>query len=139
MLFYYGNYFGLRGTDMKKMILFVVSLLALGLSAMVQAEERPRHFKSKPSETLEQAVANFSEYNGKLADLLTKEALSPHDLHQVHELTYTLENALEIINAEFTKLAKTLEAIHIASESGDAKTTKEEGARYLDTAHQVVK
>lgn len=118
---------------MKKMILFVVSLLALGLSAMVQAEERPRHFKSKPSETLEQAVANFSEYNGKLAELLTKEALSPHDLYQVHELTYTLENALETINAEFTELAKTLEAIHVASESGDAKKSKEEGLKGTST------
>lgn len=124
---------------MKKMTLLVAGLFALGLSAVVQAEERPDHFKGRPSETLEQAVANFSEYNGKLADLLTKDALSPNDLHQVHELTYTLENALEKINAELTELAKTLEAVHVASESGDAKTTKEEGARYLDTARKVVK
>lgn len=124
---------------MKKMTLLVAGLFALGLSAVLQAEERPDHFKGKPSETLEQAVANFSEYNGKLADLLAKDALNPHDLHQVHELTYTLENALEKINAELTELAKTLEAVHVASESGDAKTTKEEGARYLDTARQVIK
>lgn len=124
---------------MKKMTLLVAGLFALGLSAVVQAEARPDHFKGRPSETLEQAVANFSEYNGKLADLLTKDALSPNDLHQVHELTYTLENALEKINAELTELAKTLEAVHVASESGDAKTTKEEGARYLDTARKVVK
>jgi hypothetical protein len=57
----------------------------------------------------------------------------------VHELTYTLENALETINAEFTELAKTLEATHVASESGDAKKTKEEGTRYLNTARQIVK
>ncbi|HBZ30747.1 MAG TPA: hypothetical protein DEO56_09165 [Nitrosomonas nitrosa] len=106
---------------------------------MIQAEERPDHFKGKPSETLEQAVANFSEYNGKLADLLAKDALSLQDLHQVHELTYTLENALEKLNAELTELANTLEAVHVASENGDAKTTKEQGARYLDTARKVIK
>lgn len=124
---------------MKKMTILITSLFALSLSTMTQAEDRPGHFKGKPSETLGQAVANFSEYNSKLADLLSKDTLSPHELHQVHELTYTLENALEKINAEFDELAKRLEAVHVASESGDAKTTKEEGARYLDTARQVVK
>ena len=124
---------------MKKMILILTSLFALGLSAMIYAEERPSHFKGMSSETLEQAVVNFSDYNGKLAKLLAQDTLSPQELHQVHELTYTLENALEKINAEFAELAKTLEAVHIASESGDAKTTKEEGARYLKTARQVVK
>ncbi|MCW5599326.1 MAG: hypothetical protein KIT59_09470 [Nitrosomonas sp.] len=124
---------------MKKIAFLITSLLALSLSTMAQAEERPDHFKGKPSETLEQAVVNFSEYNGKLADLLAKDALSPQDLHQVHELTYTLENALEKINAELTELANTLEAVHVASENGDAKTTKEQGARYLDTARKVIK
>lgn len=124
---------------MKKIPFLLTSLLALSLSTMAQAEERPDHFKGKPSETLEQAVVNFSEYNGKLADLLAKDALSPQDLHQVHELTYTLENALEKINAELTELANTLEAVHVASENGDAKTTKEQGARYLDTARKVIK
>lgn len=124
---------------MKKITFLITSLFALSLSAMIQAEERPDHFKGKSSETLEQAVANFSEYNGKLADLLAKDALSPHDLHQVHELTYTLENALEKLNAELTELANTLEAVHVASENGDAKTTKEQGARYLDTARKVIK
>lgn len=124
---------------MKKITFLITSLFALSFSAMIQAEERPDHFKGKPSETLEQAVANFSEYNGKLADLLAKDALSPHDLHQVHELTYTLENALEKLNAELVELANTLEAVHVASESGDAKTTQEQGASYLDTARKVIK
>ena len=124
---------------MKKIAFLITSLLALSLSTMAQDEESPDHFKGKPSETLEQAVVNFSEYNGKLADLLAKDALSPHDLHQVHQLTYTLENALEKINAELTELANTLEAVHVASENGDAKTTKEQGARYLDTARKVIK
>ncbi|CAE6516423.1 hypothetical protein C8R30_10724 [Nitrosomonas nitrosa] len=124
---------------MKKITFLITSLFALSFSAMIQAEERPDHFKGKPSETLEQAVANFSEYNGKLADLLAKDALSLQDLHQVHELTYTLENALEKLNAELTELANTLEAVHVASENGDAKTTKEQGARYLDTARKVIK
>ena len=124
---------------MKKITFLITSLFALSLSAMIQAEERPDHFKGKSSETLEQAVANFSEYNGKLADLLAKDALSPQDLHQVHELTYTLENALEKLNAELVELANTLEAVHVASENGDAKTTQVQGASYLDTARKVIK
>lgn len=91
---------------MKKITFLITSLFALSLSAMIQAEERPDHFKGKPSETLEQAVANFSEYNGKLADLLAKDALSPQDLHQVHELTYTLENALEKIQCRVNRASQ---------------------------------
>ena len=46
-----------------------------------------------------QAVANFSEYNGKLEGLIQQEHLSPQDMHEVHMLTYTLENALAKIQA----------------------------------------
>lgn len=39
-------------------------------------------------------MANFSEYNQRLAELLTQDELAITDLGTVHELTYTLENAL---------------------------------------------
>ena len=123
---------------MKKLISLTTYVFILSFSALTLAE-RPEHFKGKPAETLEQAVTNFSEYNSKLAKILAKDALNPKELHQVHELTYTLENALEKINAEFIELAEILETVHVASETADAKTVKNQGLHYLNTARQAIK
>ena len=114
-------------------------MLILCFSTLTFSDERLDHFKGIPADTLEQAVTNFSEYNNKLAEILAKDNLSPKELHSVHELTYTLENALEKINVEFIELAKILETVHVASETGDAKTVKNQGTLYLNTALQIIK
>lgn len=123
---------------MKNLALLMATVVTLGFTPLAPADERPDHFEGKPAETLEQAVVNFTEYNTKLKELLAQETLSPQDLHEVHQLTYTLENALAKINTEFAGLEKTLEAIHVASESADAKTVKTQGRAYLDTAGKVI-
>ncbi|MDZ7752782.1 MAG: DUF6746 family protein [Gammaproteobacteria bacterium] len=111
---------------------------SLALAGAAPASDDVEHYEGKPAETLEQAVANFSEYNAKLAAVLEQKELTPQDLATVHQLTYTLENALERINHDFSALAETLEAIHLASERADAEGVGSNGARYLDTARKVV-
>jgi Family of unknown function (DUF6746) len=123
---------------MKNTVLMIATVLFLGHAAVTMAGEKSGHFQGKPAETLGQAMSNFSEYNQKLSSLLNQDNLSPQDMQQVHELTYTLENALNKINATMTKLAETLEAVHLSSETGDAEGTKTEGIRYLDTATQII-
>lgn len=123
---------------MKKTIFLIVMLFLVHSSAVI-AEEKSGHFKGKPSETLEEAVRNFSEYNKKLSKILSQDSLSPMDMQQVHELTYTLEDALEKINTTMTELAETLENVHVGSETGDVETTQKEGAHYLETARQIIK
>ncbi len=118
---------------------FLFLLLVPGFAMPAMADERPDHFEGKQAETLEQALANFSEYNAKLDALLAQETLSATDLGRIHELTYTLENALAKINAEFSELAENLEEIHMASEAADAETVKSRGRIYLNTATKVVK
>ncbi len=124
---------------MKKHALLIAGILAFAISAPTLASERPDHFKGKPAETLEQALSNFSEYNNKLSAIVVRDTLTPLELHQVHELTYTLENALEKIRAELEVLADTLEAVHVASEHSDPETAKVQGKAYLETARKVVK
>lgn len=119
-------------------ILFAGVVLALGLSAAAHAD-RPDHFKGKPAETLSAAVANFSEYNQHLAAVLAKDSLEPADMVKVHELTYTLENALEKLRAELAELADTLEEVHVASEKLDAKAVKTQGQKYLGTAREIIR
>lgn len=124
---------------MKKLLMVLMVAAFLGDSAFAVADEKSGHFKGKPSETLEAALSNFTEYNDKLAAILKQDKLSPVDMQNIHELTYTLEKALEKINASMIELAVLLEAVHVGSESGDTATTQAEGARYLDRARQMIK
>lgn len=112
---------------------------SLAASSSVFADDRPDHYQGKPADTLEQAVANFSEYNKKLAQILAKKELVAADMHQVHELTYTLENALEKIRDELDDLEDVLEEVHQASESADIAKVKQYGQIYLDTSRKVIK
>ncbi|RKT44222.1 DUF6746 family protein [Thiocapsa rosea] len=117
----------------------LVAALLVGMAAGASAQtDRVEHFKGLPADTLEQAVANFSEYNGKLRAILDKGDLEGQDLATVHELTYTLETALAKINAELTALAETLEEVHIASETADIDTVKTKGREYLSVAAEVI-
>jgi hypothetical protein len=50
---------------------------------------------------------------------------------KVHELTYTLEQAVAQLKAQIDKAAVALEEVHIASESLDQKTIKAESSKYL--------
>jgi hypothetical protein len=114
---------------------FFLTSLSLGVA---NAEERYDHFKGLPAETLETAVQNFSEYNNRLAAIVAKDELTASDLATVHELTYTLENALERISGELAVLADLLEEVHVASEAADAASTVETGRTYLGTAQTVI-
>lgn len=119
----------------RTLILFLI-ITTLSISA--SADERIEHFEGEPSETLEEAVKNFSEYNKKLASILEKDELTNQDIVKVHQLTYTLENALSKINDEMEELAETLEEIHLASEKVDTEKVKNKGTSYLNTAQTVI-
>lgn len=110
-----------------------LSLALLLLAAGGVHAERPDHFEGLPAESLEQALANLSEYNRKLAALVAQDSLSPRDMHEVHQLTYTLENALEKLQDEVNTLVDVLEEVHVASETSDPETVKRQGAAYLQT------
>ena len=123
---------------MKQCLTAVLLLSSVLLSTQVSASERPDHFKGKPADTLEQAVANFSEYNQKLKAVLAGE-LTPLAMAEIHELTYTIEVALEKIHTETGKLKVTLEEVHIASEHMDMATAKSSGDAYIEAAQTLVK
>jgi len=102
------------------------------------ADDKYEHFKGEPSKTLEQAVANFSEYNNRLERVLTGE-LTPETMNEVHQLTYTLENALGKLDSELADIAERLEKVHKASEHADPGTVKKQGMVYLDKSQMIVK
>mgnify|MGYP006142342975 CR=1 FL=1 len=123
---------------MKQCLTAVLLLSSVLLSTQVLASERPDHYKGKPADTLEQAVANFSEYNQKLNTLLKAE-LTPQAMAEIHQLTYTIEVALEKIHTETGKLKDTLEQVHVASEHMDMASAKRSGDAYIKAAQTLVK
>lgn len=121
------------------MQLSALSLALLFSAAGLASERVVDHYQGKPAASLPEAVANFSEYNAKLEAILAQGSLSAADLHSIHELTYTLENALKRINQDFAALGETLEQVHMASETADNVTVQQQGQAYLQAARQVIR
>jgi len=126
--------------NLSRKPLALVPALALGLAAATAslASDRVEHYEAKSAATLEEAVANFAAYNDELAAVLERETLEAKDLEAIHEITYTLENALERMRQDMTVLAETLEALHLASEDHNEAVTREQGAAYLASARTLV-
>jgi hypothetical protein len=107
-----------------------------GLAA--HASDRPDHFEGQASETVAEAMANLAEANRTLESILASDSLSPQQLHEVHELTYTLENALARLGEELERSAVALEEVHLASERNDAETVRTQSAVYLDAIRSLL-
>ena len=124
---------------MSKRLALPFTLAAFIALPALADDARPHHYRGEPAETLEQAVRNFSEYNTRLEAALAEEPLDLARLDAIHQLTYTLENALNKIRADLETTSETLEAVHKASEHGDAETARREGEKYLRAARTVIK
>lgn len=121
------------------MKLFYAAVAAALLSVQPAiSDETIDHYAGEPAETLEQALANLSDYNGRLEQILAQDSLSTNDMEDIHQLTYTLEVALAKLNAEGAALAETLEQVHLASEGSDVPALRAVASEYLATAQQIV-
>jgi hypothetical protein len=109
-------------------IVFVV------LAGPAVADERADHYAPVASDTLPEAVTNFTDYNAMMADILARETLGGQDMEDIHQLTYTLETALARMIADAQALAVTLEEVHLASEGSDPAALRTLAQDYLDTA-----
>lgn len=122
----------------RHVIAGVFSLFLVAAAPLTHAD-RVAHFKGEAAPTLEVALANLAKHNAHLAELIQQETLDPQSMHAVHQLTYTLENALETLRNELAAAAETLEAVHVASETSDPDTVRSAGQQYLDTLKQVAR
>ncbi|WP_070988537.1 DUF6746 family protein [Halofilum ochraceum] len=124
---------------MRKASLQSIMITAAGflLSAPLPASDVD-HYEGKKAETLEEAVTNLREYNGRLETVLEKEELSAEDHAQVHRLSYTLENALQRIEKELPGIAADLESVHLASERQESETVRMDGENYLKQVDTLI-
>lgn len=123
------------------MKLFLITLaLFLTVTGTLAADElspegRP-HFSGKEADSVEEAFHQFDEGNEKLKKYFEGDTIEGADLAHIHELTYTLENALAEMRDALNTLATTLEQVHLASERGDGDVVIESGREYLSIAEQ---
>ena len=96
------------------------------------------HYPGKKAETLEEAVSNLREYNGRVAELLEDDELTSSDMARVHKLSYTIENALKRIRTELDTMAGTLETVHLGSERGETGTVRNRGRMFLERSRTLI-
>ncbi len=116
-----------------KIIQPLITIMLLCLATLGLAEDDYSHAKGLPADSLAQAVTNYDLYNQKFAALLKRE-LTPETMHEIHMLSYTLENALETMAAELSQHRDDLERVHKASERMKADQVIEFGNKYLETS-----
>lgn len=107
--------------------------------AQAEDEQRYEHFKGQPAKNLDQALFNLANFNAKLEEIMAKGELSPNDMATIHQLSYTLENALQRLDEEVDTMQEVLEEVHLASESMDYETVKKQGKVYLEATGKLVK
>ncbi|CUA82502.1 DUF6746 family protein [Pseudidiomarina woesei] len=125
---------------MKKLsvISAALALVLVAAPSYASDDKRPDHFKGKKSETLQQALDNMREYNKKLEELMHGE-LTPQKMAEIHQLTYTLEEALQKLDDEVDDLQEVLEEVHLGSEHMDFGKVKSNGRKYLENSGKIVK
>ncbi len=115
---------------MKKTITIAIASLLFTLPN-AQADETYSHFPSLASEDTSEALCNLAKFNEKLQTIVKKETLTPEDMVKVHELTYTLENAVIRLQKDLDTIAIDLERAHLASEHLKWEKVKQSGEKYL--------
>ncbi len=108
-------------------------VLAISLSGSLNASEI-RHYKGQDVNTVEEAIAVLQEYNPKLQALLESDELKPQDMGKIHEMTYSMENALKILEGSLKITQRNLEELHLSSERMETEKAKIYGKLYLDDA-----
>jgi hypothetical protein len=112
--------------------ILVATCLGLSFTSFASDNKKYSHFPAKKSPDAETALCNIVNYNKVLTQLTQKEELSVEDMVKIHELTYTLENALGKLSEDLAKAAVDLEEVHLASEKLDTDTIKKHANIYAN-------
>lgn len=121
--------------NLKNLLLFTCIAVA---PALALADDRPEHYPGEEAATLREALENLHEYSGQLAAIIQDDDFGIERLHAVHEITYTLENALQTLEKELQQLAETLESVHIASERGETNTVVDDSRMFLENTRVLL-
>ena len=111
----------------------LAATLALGLAALpAAASDEVDHYAAIPSETLAEAIKNIAEYNARVEEVMARDELSVADMEEVHQYTYTMEQAVARIASEMEKVAVVLERVHLSSEGDNPHALRGATEVYLE-------
>lgn len=96
-----------------------------------------KHFKGEKPETMAEAIAIIEKYNAQLEGRIQYE-LTPYTMAEIHQMSYSLENALQFIEEHLKKTQENLEEVHIASETNDTETVQKKGKEYLQGTKELL-
>ncbi|WEJ62437.1 DUF6746 family protein [Thiomicrorhabdus lithotrophica] len=122
---------------MRKLFKLTIVGALLSMNTFVFASESS-HFKGGKVENLSEAVQAFSEQNKKFAAIIEKGSIELKEMGDIHQMTYSMENALRKIKAEVAEMEVLLEEVHEASEHGEKQKVLKEGQKYLEKAQTLV-
>lgn len=122
-----------------KICLIAFSLALISQLPTAQADEKYSHFPALVSEDMQTALCNIKTYNQTMTALTSQANLTAQDMVKIHELTYTLENAVAYLKGSLEQVAVDLEEVHKASERLDQKTIQASGRKYLTTTSALLK
>lgn len=111
--------------------LLITSAFLLQAFSNAHAGEKYNHFPSLDAPNSSVALCNLAKFNQNLQAITKKAEISPEDMVKVHELTYTLENAVIRLQKELDTIAVDLEKVHKASEHLNEQVIKDSGEKYL--------
>lgn len=96
-----------------------------------------QHYKAEPAPNLEAAVENLREYNKKLEQHLDQE-MTVENMEKIHQLSYTLENALKRMDKDLDNIASVLEGMHLASEARNEQKVEGNAETYLENMNMIL-
>ncbi len=111
---------------------FLATPLALTLFALPATADEVDHYEPVPSETLSEAMENLETYNARVEEVLERDELGASDMEEIHQFTYTMEQAVARIATSMEEIAENLEEVHLASEGDDEEDLREKAEAYLE-------
>lgn len=102
------------------------------------AAPRVDHYQARQADSVAQTIANLKEANQQLEAILAGE-VGEYDMHDVHSLSYTIEDSLARLSEELLKLKDLAGDMHFASEGLKRDEVIEHGKAYLDGVGQIIK
>lgn len=111
----------------------------IGMSqALSDGNASANHFPSVASASVAEAQCNLAKYNASLQDIINLPKLTVTDMLSVHELTYTLEQAIQRLQVSLADVAEELEKVHKASEHLDPNIIVSSGQIYQEKLQAIL-
>jgi hypothetical protein len=113
------------------------AMLAAPLHAADPAPPRVDHYQARQADGIAETVANLKEANRKLAELLGGE-VDEYAMHDIHSLSYTIEESLLRLANELRQLHGIAGDMHFATEGMKRDAVIDYGEAYLSGVRKII-